>query len=250
MNRARMNKFSAVVTAVVTAATLSCAGPVSAEVIEYSFTGTVSSGTDYTGVFGPIATPSGTNLKGDSFVANFTYDDSLGQSLGISGVDGKEGGSEFKNTSPITSATVTINGTTLNISSSFDGSAISDSSTPGKRVWDISASPSDTSILEVSLTDIGVEYGVTFTLPPDVETPLNLSLAIPNVSSFGFFDLFNPDGSNLAFADVTLSSVTTSVVATGVPEPSTWALMLLGFAGLGFAGYRRALNSTTTLVAA
>jgi len=25
-----------------------------------------------------------------------------------------------------------------------------------------------------------------------------------------------------------------------VPEPSTWALMLLGFAGLGFAGYRRA----------
>jgi PEP-CTERM motif len=25
-----------------------------------------------------------------------------------------------------------------------------------------------------------------------------------------------------------------------VPEPSTWALMVLGFAGLGFAGYRRA----------
>ena len=25
----------------------------------------------------------------------------------------------------------------------------------------------------------------------------------------------------------------------GVPEPSTWAMMLLGFAGLGFAGYRR-----------
>jgi PEP-CTERM motif len=24
-----------------------------------------------------------------------------------------------------------------------------------------------------------------------------------------------------------------------VPEPSTWAMMLLGFAGLGFAGYRR-----------
>jgi hypothetical protein len=26
----------------------------------------------------------------------------------------------------------------------------------------------------------------------------------------------------------------------GTPEPSTWAMMLLGFAGLGFAGYRRA----------
>ncbi len=32
-------------------------------------------------------------------------------------------------------------------------------------------------------------------------------------------------------------SVTVNVSA-GVPEPSTWAMMLLGFAGLGFAGYR------------
>jgi hypothetical protein len=31
----------------------------------------------------------------------------------------------------------------------------------------------------------------------------------------------------------------------GVPEPSTWAMMLLGFAGLGFAGYRSGVRSTT-----
>ncbi len=28
-----------------------------------------------------------------------------------------------------------------------------------------------------------------------------------------------------------------------VPEPSTWAMMLLGFAGLGFAGYRASRKS-------
>ena len=28
--------------------------------------------------------------------------------------------------------------------------------------------------------------------------------------------------------------------SSAVPEPSTWAMMLLGFAGLGFAGYRKA----------
>jgi PEP-CTERM motif len=31
-----------------------------------------------------------------------------------------------------------------------------------------------------------------------------------------------------------------------VPEPSTWAMMLLGFAGLGFAGYRKAKQATVT----
>jgi len=31
--------------------------------------------------------------------------------------------------------------------------------------------------------------------------------------------------------------------ASAVPEPSTWAMMLIGFAGLGFAGYRRAKNA-------
>jgi hypothetical protein len=29
-------------------------------------------------------------------------------------------------------------------------------------------------------------------------------------------------------------------MATGTPEPSTWTMMLLGFASLGVAGYRRA----------
>ena len=30
------------------------------------------------------------------------------------------------------------------------------------------------------------------------------------------------------------------VTLTAVPEPATWAMMLMGFAGLGWAGYRRA----------
>jgi hypothetical protein len=39
------------------------------------------------------------------------------------------------------------------------------------------------------------------------------------------------------FAKVTAD---TSGVITGVPETSTWAMMLIGFAGLGFAGYKQA----------
>jgi hypothetical protein len=29
------------------------------------------------------------------------------------------------------------------------------------------------------------------------------------------------------------------LASSGVPEPSTWAMMILGFTGLGFMSYRR-----------
>ena len=36
------------------------------------------------------------------------------------------------------------------------------------------------------------------------------------------------------------ASAAANLSVTIVPEPSTWAMMMLGFAGLGFAGYRKA----------
>lgn len=39
-------------------------------------------------------------------------------------------------------------------------------------------------------------------------------------------------------------------VANAVPEPSTWAMMLLGFAGLGFGAFRRARKSDVSIVSA
>ena len=38
-----------------------------------------------------------------------------------------------------------------------------------------------------------------------------------------------------------------AVHMSSVPEPSTWAMLLLGFAGLGFAGYRKAHSPRTAL---
>jgi hypothetical protein len=33
-------------------------------------------------------------------------------------------------------------------------------------------------------------------------------------------------------------------LGASVPEPSTWAMMLLGFVGLGFAGYRARVKTS------
>jgi hypothetical protein len=38
-------------------------------------------------------------------------------------------------------------------------------------------------------------------------------------------------------------SVTVTPITGGAPEPATWAMMLAGFAGLGFLGYRRTVKA-------
>jgi hypothetical protein len=70
--------------------------------------------------------------------------------------------------------------------------------------------------------------------------PIDFTIAGISVSDF----IHNPEG-YWAAADVQ-GSIGTGEAAgpigihTAIPEPSTWAMMLLGFAGLGFAGYRKA----------
>jgi hypothetical protein len=72
-----------------------------------------------------------------------------------------------------------------------------------------------------------------------------------NSENLGFFPLnallsFDPNVANTYTFDLTLSletrqiaSVEMLVNVAAVPEPSTWAMMILGFAGLGFMAYRR-----------
>jgi hypothetical protein len=44
--------------------------------------------------------------------------------------------------------------------------------------------------------------------------------------------------SDLSFTGGNADLASTLVGSAAVPEPSAWAMMLLGFAGLSFAGYR------------
>lgn len=53
-------------------------------------------------------------------------------------------------------------------------------------------------------------------------------------------DAYSEDGGPDGLAD--LSDSLGFTLTSGVPEPSTWAMMMLGFAGLGFMAYRRRNN--------
>ena len=39
-------------------------------------------------------------------------------------------------------------------------------------------------------------------------------------------------------------------VTSSVPEPSTWAMLILGFASIGFMAYRRSRKNTMAITAA
>ena len=67
-------------------------------------------------------------------------------------------------------------------------------------------------------------------------------VAKPGDSSLGDLGIVLTGGTSAggtAYGQVAFNDVTLTIV----PEPSTWAMMLLGFGGLGFAGYRQAKRS-------
>ena len=92
---------------------------------------------------------------------------------------------------------------------------------------------------------LGVIDGITDTWVENIPTtPGDHSVAVDPITH----EVFVP------FGDVPGNECVSSRLCRGVragaraaPEPSTWAMMLLGFAGLGFAGYRRATARAATL---
>jgi hypothetical protein len=86
----------------------------------------------------------------------------------------------------------------------------------------------------VDVTGVSVNSHSDFS-PNDTAPHLGLQLLSPTDI------LVDLTGANPAIGGKLIIDVTTSggVTPPTVPEPSTWALMLLGFAGLGFAGYGR-----------
>jgi hypothetical protein len=71
-----------------------------------------------------------------------------------------------------------------------------------------------------------------------------------NSLTVNFINAIPGNGGTDVFSLEEKVSLNNIVVTPGVPEPSTWAMMLLGFAGLGFAALRRNKKTGSAVAAA
>jgi phospholipase/lecithinase/hemolysin len=101
-----------------------------------------------------------------------------------------------------------------------------------------------------SILDGTVPYNPPFTNTTDpcfTDTPLSPAATTgcgtdgANIASYLYWDDIHPTAR--------VQALWAKGFETAVPEPSTWAMMLLGFAGLGYAGYRRARAGRAMLAA-
>jgi PEP-CTERM motif len=75
----------------------------------------------------------------------------------------------------------------------------------------------------------------------------NLSIQETPPSSGDYIQVYSALGGNISVVDggnvfSFIGAITGPTLAPAVPEPSTWAMMILGFCGLGFMAYRRKQN--------
>jgi hypothetical protein len=204
-----------------------------ADIVTETYTGTVI-GTDYAGYFG---TP-GSDLSNATFTATYVFDTNRGSTAGSNNVITSTRG--FNLNSPAISASLAINGQTL----TFTTNGIYYSQLLVQNLATSGHFQSLAQVHSISGADL-----TNYIYTNDPNAPNNLSL-LTTPFSYTLNTQYIYDNSNpFQYWSDNLTLLPTTVTLTnGVPEPSTWAMMILGFAGVGFMAYRR--KSKPALMAA
>jgi hypothetical protein len=204
--------------------------------VTFVATGTVTEGADPAGLFG------GGDLSGLSYTASYTvpltpskvspYYCCVETTTGPGGTVSQLG------TFLDSSATITINGHTVVLTGNGSATNFASSDLGDERMVEVDGHTSG---------------GVPASLGSSVIRKPGLWLGVPEATSFfennivtgstgfGVSSLFA--ASDGTIADLSVSSISQHLDGTmevPIPEISTWSMLLLGFAGLGYTGYRKA----------
>ena len=218
---------------------IACAQPAAAAPVTYTYTGTVDHGADDFGLFGV----GGASLSGAAFTAVFTRDDALAPDGIVVGAFSSSI-TEFDGLGAVTGV-ITINGVAYNVAPGLSQ----------QNQYDDGIYEAFSHIVEGGGAHLGLGGGTLGTLAPlaaydylaggDYHTLASFSSAnTPGFEMFGSFDFSAKDMEGRSFASLRATQLVVSPnpgVPTGgaVPEPATWAMMILGFGGVGCTLRRR-----------
>ncbi|MBL8771796.1 MAG: PEP-CTERM sorting domain-containing protein [Phenylobacterium sp.] len=226
--------------AVVAAGVLAIAGQAAASTWVATYRGVVDGGYDTTGVFGT----SDTALDGLAFVATFTYDTEAPFSTITPAANGEIGDGL------LIGSTITIGGTTFDLGSGFTNQVQTHSVSPfgafgpGYAFHTVSAFFEIPGLFSVNnqLTLDGATAAAGVLAQAVAESPVVNAFTGGPASFSGYLQIEESSifGNNSAYAFLRPDFYSVSEVVTGgVPEPTTWALMILGFGAAGSALRRR-----------
>jgi hypothetical protein len=211
----------------------------SAALIDVIYKGVVSNGgssPDEIGLYGPA----GADLTGDAFTATFNMDTSKGAPLFTATENYIHGGTTYGIESPIIKATLEINGKSATIDGSVNGSVqafLGQSGVPNQQSHYVADANGNSLLLYVTDANSSSVGNIPFT----IDIPLDFNFGSSEIG--GLFAQFHSGGLATALDLSSTELIYQYPSADGgggaVPEPSTWALMLLGFVGLSAFGYRR-----------
>jgi hypothetical protein len=202
-----------------------------ADMVTLAYTGTVQ-GTDTDGYFGSAGTTLNT-----TFTASYVFDTnnvSPGFTLSNGQIDLIQGGSGYPALTPAVSAALTINGQTFTTNGSYFSELLS------RNIATAGYFQSYSEVDPTSTTSIFYNYIDT----NDPSAPILTSLTTPftySVQANANYIVSNQGLFQIGSDYLALFSNTVTLTDS-VPEPSTWAMMILGFAGIGFMAYRKRKN--------
>jgi hypothetical protein len=196
--------------------------PAGAAIVTETFTGTVT-GLDRLGLFG--AANASIN---STFTSTYVFDTSLGATFtSAGGLNTLYGGSAYAPVpSPLISASIVINGHTFAAAIPTFSSQLNYES--------ISTGAFEVYTFAENSGSVGF-YNVMYSTASNAPSPSSFS------SPFTYtFQAGDQNSSTLYDGQEQLTLLSNTVtLSAAVPEPSTWAMMILGFLGVGFMAYRK-----------